>query len=65
VKINRMLDQIEDGTGHATLLMERLEQRQAERVALVAELDTLKHTTQEPFEMPDLPAGLRRTSALA
>ncbi|WP_353315248.1 recombinase family protein, partial [Shimia sp. NS0008-38b] len=57
VKITRMLDHIEDGAGHSALLKERLEQRQAERVALVADLDALKHTTQEPFVMPDLPVA--------
>ncbi len=57
VKISRMLDQIEDGAGNAVLLLERLDQRQAEREALVADLDALMHKTQEPFVMPDLPAA--------
>ncbi len=51
-----MLDQIEDGAGHASLLLQRLDQRQEEHLALSAELEGISDA-QEPFAMPDLPAA--------
>jgi len=57
VKITRILDQIEDGVGDASLLHRRLNQRQEERAALSLELETLSSGTQEPLVMPDLVAA--------
>ncbi|MTI01543.1 recombinase family protein, partial [Roseibium sp. RKSG952] len=57
LKMERILDQIKDGAGQVGLLLPRLEQRRTEREALAAKLDALKHTAEEPFEMPDLPAA--------
>ena len=62
VKITRMLDQIEDRIGDASLLHQRLNQRQEERAALSIELETLSSGTHEPFVMPDLGLPMARWS---
>jgi site-specific DNA recombinase len=57
VKMARILDQIEEGAGQASLLLPRLKQRKTEQEALAAKLDALAHGAEDPFEMPDLPAA--------
>ena len=57
VKINRMLDQIEDGAGHVSVLLQRLDLRQEERMTLSNELEALVSSAQEGFVIPDLRAA--------
>ena len=63
VKIARMLDQIEDGAGHVPLLLQRLDQRQEDRLALCAELAGISDA-REPFGHTGPVCSLRRAGAV-
>ena len=58
-KIARILDQIEDGVGHSSLLLERLGSRQDERAALAAEREAIIVADASKFVMPNLSTAYR------
>jgi len=56
-KISLILDQIEDGVGHSSLLIERLGSRQNERATLAAEREEIIAADASKFVMPNLPTA--------